>query len=306
MSFLQSTQAPRIFPYPIPRIDPSWRTSSVVGITTTIREEGRWDRLSVLADALEDSGCDDPAILDHLRQEQVDVYGEPYIDRGRTCRSRQMQLLHKPGKFPNLNGGCWQGTCWVVEAILRQPQRVVARVEYTGQYKAVHDRPVINPGDSTAGVVWIVTPHTWANGPAYAVETEYPGDAEGILVDDDDFGKNYRLDQVSLKDYQTDPGDWENPPEYRCHFSDDGHPFDGDEMRLEGFDGLGMEAGPAYNVLIHYVGPNMPHAGVLPSRYSLDMRDCDECGRRFYLKPTRRVVACSRKCFSAATGRVLA
>ncbi len=43
---------------------------------TTIYEERRFDNLPILADALEEAGCDNPAILGHLRQQgQVHVRG---------------------------------------------------------------------------------------------------------------------------------------------------------------------------------------------------------------------------------------
>jgi hypothetical protein len=50
------------------RIDPSWRTPNVVALAATSYEERRFDDLPVLADALDEAGCDDPEILGHLRQ----------------------------------------------------------------------------------------------------------------------------------------------------------------------------------------------------------------------------------------------
>lgn len=51
---------PRIF-------DPSWRTEAVVGLVRSIERENAYDRLPVVADALDDAGCTDPAILDRCR-----------------------------------------------------------------------------------------------------------------------------------------------------------------------------------------------------------------------------------------------
>ncbi len=45
-----------------------WRTEAVVAIARGISAEGAYDRLPVLADALEDAGCDDPEVLGHARQ----------------------------------------------------------------------------------------------------------------------------------------------------------------------------------------------------------------------------------------------
>ncbi len=46
---------------------PEWRTEAVVGLATGIRQEGAFDRLPVLADALDDAGCTDAYALAHLR-----------------------------------------------------------------------------------------------------------------------------------------------------------------------------------------------------------------------------------------------
>jgi hypothetical protein len=57
-----------------PRLEPAWRTTTVVALARAAREErvlpaGTLEgvRLAVLADALEEAGCDDTAILAHLR-----------------------------------------------------------------------------------------------------------------------------------------------------------------------------------------------------------------------------------------------
>jgi hypothetical protein len=47
--------------------DPAWRTPDAVTIAQTIYDERRFSDLPVLADALEEAGCSNPAILDHLR-----------------------------------------------------------------------------------------------------------------------------------------------------------------------------------------------------------------------------------------------
>jgi hypothetical protein len=48
-------------------VPPAWRSASVLGLAHYIHEEQAFDRLPILADALEDAGCDDADILDHLR-----------------------------------------------------------------------------------------------------------------------------------------------------------------------------------------------------------------------------------------------
>jgi hypothetical protein len=48
-------------------LDPSWLTSTVIFLATAIYQERAFDRLPILADALEDSGCDSQEVLSHLR-----------------------------------------------------------------------------------------------------------------------------------------------------------------------------------------------------------------------------------------------
>ncbi|QEL15225.1 hypothetical protein [Limnoglobus roseus] len=72
-------------PYrPVAFLD-GWRTSTAVGLATAIYAERAFDRLPILADALQDAGCEEVAVLDHCR-------GGGIHDRG----------------------------CWVVDAVLRK------------------------------------------------------------------------------------------------------------------------------------------------------------------------------------------
>ena len=50
-----------------PMMNPAWRTSPVLSLCQTIHADNRYDLLPVLADALQDAGCENPDILDHLR-----------------------------------------------------------------------------------------------------------------------------------------------------------------------------------------------------------------------------------------------
>jgi hypothetical protein len=54
-------------------LDPRWRTSDVVGLARGIYEEGAFDRLAILADALMDAGCADGDILAHCRSPEAHV-----------------------------------------------------------------------------------------------------------------------------------------------------------------------------------------------------------------------------------------
>jgi hypothetical protein len=56
-------------------VDPVWRTSDVVALAAGIYEERAFDRLPILADALQDAGCDDADILGHCRGDSPHLRG---------------------------------------------------------------------------------------------------------------------------------------------------------------------------------------------------------------------------------------
>jgi hypothetical protein len=58
-----------IFPNPFaaPRFDPAWRTSDVVALARGIYADRAFDRMPILADALQDAGCDNDEVLSHCR-----------------------------------------------------------------------------------------------------------------------------------------------------------------------------------------------------------------------------------------------
>src|SRR5262249_34443376 len=45
----------------------AWRTADVLALARGIHEGRAFDRMPILADALEDAGCDDDSILEHCR-----------------------------------------------------------------------------------------------------------------------------------------------------------------------------------------------------------------------------------------------
>jgi len=56
-------------------IDPVWLTSTVVALANGIYQDHAFDRMPILADALQDAGCDNEGMLTHCRSEGVHVPG---------------------------------------------------------------------------------------------------------------------------------------------------------------------------------------------------------------------------------------
>jgi hypothetical protein len=52
---------------PPPMFDKKWRSETVTALANGIYIDHAFDRLPIMADALEEAGCDDPAMLTHLR-----------------------------------------------------------------------------------------------------------------------------------------------------------------------------------------------------------------------------------------------
>jgi hypothetical protein len=72
-----------IFHVPYPRsvtFDPAWKTSDVVGLAQAIYDERASDQMPILADALEEAGCDNAAILSHCREPAEHVRGCWVVD----------------------------------------------------------------------------------------------------------------------------------------------------------------------------------------------------------------------------------
>jgi hypothetical protein len=61
-------------------VDLRWLTSSSVSLAETIYEERAFDRLPILADALEDAGCDSSELLAHCRGEKPHARGCWVVD----------------------------------------------------------------------------------------------------------------------------------------------------------------------------------------------------------------------------------
>jgi hypothetical protein len=61
-------------------VDPSWLTPTVLALAAALYPERAFDRLPILADALEEAGCDDAEVLAHYRGDGPHVRGCWVID----------------------------------------------------------------------------------------------------------------------------------------------------------------------------------------------------------------------------------
>jgi hypothetical protein len=62
------------------RFDPAWLTSDVVGLARGIYEDRAFDRMPILADALQDAGCNNDDVLAHCREPNEHVRGCWVVD----------------------------------------------------------------------------------------------------------------------------------------------------------------------------------------------------------------------------------
>lgn len=51
-----------------PRIKPEWKNSTVIGILSGIRQQENFELMPIVADALQDAGCDDEHLINRLRE----------------------------------------------------------------------------------------------------------------------------------------------------------------------------------------------------------------------------------------------
>jgi hypothetical protein len=61
-------------------LDPSWLTSTVLALAEGIYQDRAFHRMPVLADALQDAGCENLDILDHCRCDRSHVRGCWVVD----------------------------------------------------------------------------------------------------------------------------------------------------------------------------------------------------------------------------------
>lgn len=67
-------------PFRLVAFSPEWQTSTVVALAQGIYAERAFDRMPIMADAIEEAGCDDGEILNHCRQAGEHVRGCWVVD----------------------------------------------------------------------------------------------------------------------------------------------------------------------------------------------------------------------------------
>src|SRR5262249_1050241 len=81
------------------KVDPAWlsrRDGTAGRLARAIAAEGRFGELPILADALEEAGCNSPELLTHLRGPVVHVAG---------CWALDLLLHEEAGGWPRRRGG---------------------------------------------------------------------------------------------------------------------------------------------------------------------------------------------------------
>jgi hypothetical protein len=79
------------------RFEPSWRTSTVVGLAKAILSDRAFDRMPILADALLDADCDEESVLRHCRGTEAHAPDGPAHSRG--CWVIDLILETEPAFF---------------------------------------------------------------------------------------------------------------------------------------------------------------------------------------------------------------
>lgn len=262
------------YPAMLPFVRPEWLTDTVLNLAKLVHETGDYSTLPILADALQDAGCDDEDTLNHLR------HG-----------------IHEQGNRDKWEGGCWCGTCWIVRHLLKEPQRVMALYRMPGMMiDDLDECPVLNPGDAVGidgGTAWLVETTTTyiADRVRAIVEASNMSRADTEFVSSA-FGEDIRITEPDLSDYKAEPSDV-FPNEWSCNWTHDGqHAYDSDE--LDEFD---MHPDQPGSPLLTYHGPGIPHDGVTPGDYKWGDWTCLMCERPIgYIRRSAKCVCDSPKC----------
>jgi hypothetical protein len=67
-------------PTPLPKLAPRWRTSTVTALARHLYDSRDFSAMPILADALQDAGCEEAEILDHCRSDKPHARGCWVVD----------------------------------------------------------------------------------------------------------------------------------------------------------------------------------------------------------------------------------
>jgi hypothetical protein len=83
-----------VFPLRPAILDPTWLTSDVLALARSIYDERAFDRMPILADALQDAGCGDEPVLDHCRGGSA---RQGVLGRRWAAREGVVRITRRPG-----------------------------------------------------------------------------------------------------------------------------------------------------------------------------------------------------------------
>jgi len=99
--------------------DATWLSATVRSVATAIYDERAFDRLPILADALEDAGCENVDILNHCRQPAVHARGCWVVDT-LLGKDRDPQPPSRPSASEGMFLSAWR---WAARRVSRRSHR---------------------------------------------------------------------------------------------------------------------------------------------------------------------------------------
>jgi hypothetical protein len=280
------------YPYPLPAIKrewQEWKEGTARKLAERIRADKAWELLPMLADALEEAGCTDKQILEHLRGQAMATF------RSRNPCGETAPLTHEKGAYPK-QGGCWRGSCWVVDLVCGVEPEIIARFHYRGQTEPWRDweeAPVINPGNDSEHV-WLVSVACGYSSLPFIVEERCETDAWDTFAEDASYGHLVCIAEEDYGDYgyHVHPGDQIGGQTFdrECWVDMNGKEREeGDSLPEPTVSGGGVfySTDDLYINDVHsltdlrYFGPGLPLDGVTPENYTA--RQCDNCHFDFHV-----------------------
>jgi hypothetical protein len=293
-------------PYPevLPVIDQTWLVwndcvvrKMLEAVYTNKNHDEKWSALPVIADALEDAGCEVPDIYNHFRECHHGLYKR----------------------------GCWERQCWLLNHMLGKEQPLVASFKFGRYHTEDTEATVINPG-AWWGSTWLLYVGDCMSPPMYIIEAEHFGEVEEIFVcseygeylhvnpddeyDNKDYGFEFHKgDQICGKVIQSDGwydlqlnylGKGDEFRRIEPSLTDGGILYDGESIMVEGVERRRSTQGDQMPHECVYHGPGLPIEGISPLRYHRKTK-CLACDKEFFPELSKATwdseEYCSLKCY---------